>query len=536
MMNTLPRLWRQRAVLFLVTVAAFATPVLASPDVVGETRATVVLHGGGKLPAGIRERFVELAGGKKANIVVLSAAATPPDAEKLLAPWKDLGVASAALLYTREKEKAGDADFLKPLTEATGVWLDEGDPIAFAETYLQAPVEKALTKILAGGGVVGTGSAMANLAGPIWYTGTLAKPETHKGFGWLPYTLVEPHFLKRNRVDRLHNLLATQKPGKLGLGIDEGTAVVLRGRTLQVLGESYVSLCLASSARRPASTQTMAAGGVADLVALQKAALARAEHPLFPPDKPAMPEVAKGTLIIGGGGGMPLGAWKKFIDLAGGPDAVIVVIPTALEDNQVVDPGEAKALRLFGAKNVKVLHTRSRKEADTEEFAAPLRKAGGVWFTGGRQWKFVDSYEGTLTERLCHEVLKRGGVIGGSSAGASIQSEYMPRGHPLGNLVMMAEGYERGFGFLPGVAVDQHFFARKRTGDMSDVMRMYPQLLGIGIDEGTILIVTGSVFEVVGKSKVAVFDRKKPIGEDGKDYEELPTGSRYDMKTRKRLE
>ena len=76
----------------------------------------------------------------------------------------------------------------------------------------------------------------------------------------------------------------------------------------------------------------------------------------------------------------------------------------------------------------------------------------------------------------------RGGVIGGSSAGASIQGEYMPRGHPLGNTVMAAEGYERGFGFLPGCAIDQHFFARNRTADMTGLMKKYPQYLGIGID------------------------------------------------------
>ena len=61
----------------------------------------------------------------------------------------------------------------------------------------------------------------------------------------------------------------------------------------------------------------------------------------------------------------------------------------------------------------------------------------------------------------------------------------MPRGHPLGNAVVMAEGYERGFGFLPGAAVDQHFFARKCTADMTALMEAYPQYLGVGIDEGT---------------------------------------------------
>ena len=140
---------------------------------------------------------------------------------------------------------------------------------------------------------------------------------------------------------------------------------------------------------------------------------------------------------------------------------------------------------------MKALHTRDPKKADDPTFSEMLTKAGGVWFGGGRQWRFVDAYAGTLTEKRFHEVLARGGAIGGSSAGASIQSEYMPRGHPLGNTVMAAEGYERGFGFLPGCAVDQHFFARKRTADMTGLMKKYPQYLGIGIDEATAIVVTG---------------------------------------------
>jgi len=197
--------------------------------------------------------------------------------------------------------------------------------------------------------------------------------------------------------------------------------------------------------------------------------------------------------------------------------------------------GEERILRKYGAKNIKSLHTRDPKKADDPAFSEILTKAGGVWFSGGRQWRFVDAYAGTLTEKRFHEVLARGGAIGGSSAGASIQSEFMPRGHPLGNTVMAAEGYEHGFGFLPGCAVDQHFFARKRIADMAGLMKKYPQYLGIGIDESTAIVVTGSTAEVIGKSKVAFFDSsKKP--EDDTDHEELKAGDKYDLKARKKIE
>jgi cyanophycinase len=226
----------------------------------------------------------------------------------------------------------------------------------------------------------------------------------------------------------------------------------------------------------------------------------------------------------------------RFFELAGGKDALIVVVPTAsLQEKVPDDPGDARYLRRFGATNVKVLHTRDRKQADDPEFSKVLNEAKGVWFGGGRQWRFVDAYEGTLTAKRFREVLDRGGVIGGSSAGASIQSEYMPRGHPLGNAVMAAEGYERGFGYLPGCAVDQHFFARKRTADMTGLMKLYPQLLGIGIDESTALVVTGSTAEVVGKSKVAFYDYRKENPEGEKDYTEVKAGEKYDLKERKQL-
>jgi cyanophycinase len=199
-------------------------------------------------------------------------------------------------------------------------------------------------------------------------------------------------------------------------------------------------------------------------------------------------------------------------------------------------PGDARALKKAGATDVRVLHARKRADVESPRFLAALGDARGIWFTGGRQWRLVDAYEGTDAERLFHEVLKRGGVIGGSSAGASIQADYLVRGDPLGYHRIMAEGYERGFGFLKGVAIDQHFFVRGRPSDMSELMAVHPQLLGIGIDEGTVLVVRGEVMEVVGLSKVAVYDRRRPVVTGQPDYQVLTPGMRYDLKRRRRLD
>jgi cyanophycinase len=137
------------------------------------------------------------------------------------------------------------------------------------------------------------------------------------------------------------------------------------------------------------------------------------------------------------GGGSMAGLWPVFLELAGGKDAEIVVIPTANETVTAEDR-VVGALLALGAKRVVQLHTRDRVVADTEEFVAPLRAARGVWLSGGRQWRLADAYLNTRTLREMVVLLERGGVVGGSSAGATIQGSYMVRGAPEGNQIMMA--------------------------------------------------------------------------------------------------
>jgi cyanophycinase len=226
--------------------------------------------------------------------------------------------------------------------------------------------------------------------------------------------------------------------------------------------------------------------------------------------------------------------WQEFISLAGGPDSLIVIIPTASGDpTYPSDLAQKSALFKAGAKNLKVLHTLDRNVADSPDFVAPLRQARSVWFNGGRQWHLVDSYLNTRTERELFALLDRGGVIGGSSAGATIQGSYLVRGAREGNTIMMAKGYEQGLGFLRGVAIDQHLLARHRENDMLQVIGAHPELLGIGLDEGTAMVVRGDTAKVIGASKMAVYDRNYTMHADGKAYFFLGAGDELDLKTRK---
>jgi cyanophycinase len=306
----------------------------------------------------------------------------------------------------------------------------------------------------------------------------------------------------------------------------------VHGRRLYAVGDGDVTVHLAACADR-AARKIVLNGRLraADVTALRNAARTRTGT-AFPPKEPGAPVVEKGTLVIVGGGGMPKGLVQRFVELAGGPKAKIVILPTAMPDPLPKSDRMADVFRKAGAAKVTVLRQRSVKEVESDEFLAALREATGIWFGGGRQWRFVDAYLDTKAHDLMHEVLRRGGVIGGSSAGASIQAEYMARGDPLGNLEIMAEGYERGLGFLKGVAVDQHFSQRKRQRDMSRLVKTYPQLLGIGIDEATAIIVRGSVAEVAGSGKVFFYDTRRKAAKGQPDYEALGAGGRYDLKER----
>jgi cyanophycinase len=273
----------------------------------------------------------------------------------------------------------------------------------------------------------------------------------------------------------------------------------------------------------------------------------RAAAPRQAPAAPAtaVPEYGppKGTLVIVGGGATDgTGIVEKFIELGGGANGKFIIVPTAggnrNADGSLIKYDEEPTLRSWkarGLKNVLMLHTADPKVADTEEFARVLRDATAVWFNGGRQWNIVDSYAGTLTYREFHKVLERGGVIGGSSAGATIQGDYLVRGDTSGPNVMMTEekNHQKGFEFLRKVAIDQHINTRMRWDDLIPVIRKMPNLLGIGLSEGTAIVVKGDTFEVMGKWKIAIHDNTRLYQPWEKPYFVLGAGDAYDMKMRR---
>lgn len=204
-----------------------------------------------------------------------------------------------------------------------------------------------------------------------------------------------------------------------------------------------------------------------------------------------------GALIVVGGGGLPESIVERFMELGGGQEMKLVVIPTA-SSQPSPDAEQIDRWKKRGAKEVHLLHTTDREVANSAAFVAPLKEATAVWIGGGSQSRLAEAYVGTAVEQELIALVQRGGVVGGTSAGAAIQSQ-----------VMIASGrtepeMKTGLDLVPDAIIDQHFLKRNRMNRLLAAVDQYPHLYGIGIDEATAIEVQGRKCRVLGNSFVVV--------------------------------
>lgn len=448
-------------------------------------------------------------------------------------------------LFPRKKsllqpQKEWNAALLENLLEDSPiVVLGNTKELTEAEVTAFSSVRNQFSDFIRGGGTLVALGPVSKILSAAFMAGSEDELHFQTGLALIPDVILETNYDDRGNRESLLATLA-ERPRSVGIGLAERTALILSGRKIRVAGSGQATFLVAGNKTKKPRVQALREfqgrtrnmeSVLLDLTQWRREAIDRTLAP-FPTSEPRPPIVENGTLIIVGGGGTPRGLTRKMVELAGGlQEARLVYIPCSENDTVGTMQRTVENWKRMGVKHATYIHNKDRNKANTdEEFLKPLKEATGLYFGGGRQWNFSDSYYGTKAHELMKDVLKRGGVIMGSSAGASIQGRYLARATPIGNHKIIAFGYERGgLGFLDGVAIDQHFTQRNRFGDLTHLKKQYPQLLGIGIDESTAIVVQKSSAQVVGRGRVFFYDRKSAEDSDQPDYTALSEGAVYDL-------
>jgi cyanophycinase len=214
-----------------------------------------------------------------------------------------------------------------------------------------------------------------------------------------------------------------------------------------------------------------------------------------------------GALLLCGGGPLPQALLEIFFHCGSREQGQLVVIPSA---SRLADSGDfSQGVNLWEAfhwKSINVLHALDRAQAEAEEFAELLRTATAVWISGGDQSRLSELYQGTAVERELRNVIMRGGVVGGTSAGSAIASRVMISGGAT------KPELSQGLDLLPNAIIDQHFSQRSRFERLANAVAEHPDRIGIGIDESTGILVKHKAAKVVGDGAVYVYAKQnRPV-------------------------
>ncbi len=267
---------------------------------------------------------------------------------------------------------------------------------------------------------------------------------------------------------------------------------------------------------------------------------------------PHEPPLAPGPVMIIGGAEDKLRdkvILHRFVELAGGPDAAIVVVATASSLGDEATELYSTLFSGMGAAHVWGLRPLTREYANDRSMSDILEGATGVFLTGGNQLRLSSVVVGTALGAALIAARDRGAVVAGTSAGASAVSTHMMAfgmsgATPKHRMAQMSAG----LGLLRGVVVDQHFEQRTRLGRLLAVVAQSPSLVGLGLDEDTAAVVfADDTLEVIGRGSVTIVDGShvvtdafqtkghRPMMVSGALLHSLPSGYRFDLRTRKLL-
>jgi cyanophycinase len=216
----------------------------------------------------------------------------------------------------------------------------------------------------------------------------------------------------------------------------------------------------------------------------------------------SMPAFAQnGALVVVGGGNTGPDIIGKALELAGGRDAIVTILPQSSAEPDAGDTS-VKMWRDAGAREAAKVSFGDRAAAE-----AALRRATLIWLPGGDQNRFMTAIAGTGLADVIRERYEAGAVIGGTSAGAAVLSDAMITGEAdLQSLTAGRTILAKGLGLWPEVIVDQHFLKRQRGNRLLSAVLDRRTLVGIGLDESTAVVVRRGSLDVIGRSSVVIID------------------------------
>jgi cyanophycinase len=211
----------------------------------------------------------------------------------------------------------------------------------------------------------------------------------------------------------------------------------------------------------------------------------------------------KGRLLIIGGNGTTDDIVKRAVEAGGGANGRVAIFPQASELAET-GPAAVKTWTAAGLGTAVVVDPKDPAACET------VRGATFIWFPGGDQNRLTKALENTGIPEAIRVRYEEGALVGGTSAGAAVMSQFMMTGEAdLQSITAGRTETAPGLALFPDVIVDQHFLKRQRANRLISAVLDHPELVGIGIDETTAILVTGRTIEVLGKSSVVVIDARK---------------------------
>nr|WP_322679976.1 cyanophycinase [Nostoc sp. DedQUE03]MDZ7975373.1 cyanophycinase [Nostoc sp. DedQUE03]MDZ8045392.1 cyanophycinase [Nostoc sp. DedQUE02] len=236
---------------------------------------------------------------------------------------------------------------------------------------------------------------------------------------------------------------------------------------------------------------------------------------------------------------------REFVRRAGGTKAKIVIMTAATELPREVGENYIRVFKKLGAEDARIVDTETRDDAYSSTALEAVRKATGIFFTGGDQARITSLIKDTDLDTAIHQRFVEGAVIAGTSAGAAVMPDKMiVEGDSQTNPRMEIVNMGPGLGFLPGVVIDQHFLQRGRLGRLISALVQEPADLGFGIDENTAMVVSDKQVEIIGEGSVTIVDvgatynnmgeilKDEALAICGAKLHILPRGYKFDLKSR----